>query len=262
MWSVETFTQHAILTPPQDVMEFAFSPDFKKLAGHPFRHGIQVWDATTKEHLSTLEGTDQMARYWPLVFSPDGTILAGRGRIGALGNEVRIWETDTGDQLFTLEDHIGAVSKYTFSPNSRMFASGGEDGTIVLWDLKTGKSLLNLTGHAQRIRGLAFSADSNTLASGGGNEIRLWDVETGNLSGTINAAENVPALAFSPDGKTLASGNEKGLIQVWRLDPDHELQVTFTGHQESVYVLMFSPDGKTLASGSADGTILLWDMKR
>lgn len=262
VWSVETFTQHAILTPPQDVMEFTFSPDLKKLAGRTFRHGTLVWDSETKTHLSTLEETDGMSGYWPLVFSPDGTILAGRGRMGAPGNKVRIWKTDTGDQLFTLGGHTSAVSRYTFSPNSEVFVSGGDDGSIVLWDVKTGKSLLNLTGHTAYISALTFSPDSKKIASGGGNEMRLWEVQTGDPIGTIDTVENVTALAFSADGKTLASGNEKGLIQVWTLGDDDKIQTTFRGHQDSIHVLMFSPDGKTLASGSADGTILLWDMKR
>ena len=262
VWSTETFTQDTILTPPQDVMSLTFSPDLKKLAGRQFLGGIQVWDAATKEHLSTLVGADRGFDYWPLIFSPDGKILAGREGLTLRSNKVQFWQTDTGAQLFTLEGHTGAVSEYTFSPNSEVFASGGEEGIVVLWDATTGKSLLKLTGHTKPISALAFSADGKTLASGGGNEIYLWDVHTGDLIGTLDAVEKVNALALSPDGKTLASGSEEGLIQVWTLDPDYQIQATFTGHQESVYVLMFSPDGKTLASGSADGTILLWDWEK
>ena len=262
IWSVETFTQHAILTPPQEVVELAFSADLKKLAGRSLSQRIQVWDAVTKERLSTLEGTERMAGYWPLVFSPDGKILAGRGRIGALGNKIRVWETDTGGQLFTLGSPTDAVSRYTFSPDNKVFASGGEDGTIVLWDTKTGKSLSKLTGHTKPIRALAFSTDGKMLASGGGNEIHLWDVLTGHLIETLDAVQSVKALAFSSDGKTLASGSEVGLIQIWKSAPDYQIQTTLMGHQESVHVLMFSPDGKTLASGSADGTILLWDWEK
>ena len=262
VWSVETFTQDAILTPPRDTIELMFSADLKRLAGRTFRHGIQVWDAATKTHLSTLKGTDRLADYWPLVFSPDGTMLAGRGRVGALGNKVRIWETDTGSQLFTFEIHTGAVRRYTFSPDSKVFAGGGEDGTLILWDTQTGESLSNLAGHKNPISALAFSPDSKTLASGGGNEIRLWDVETGNPIGTLNTVETVTALAFSPDGKILAGGSEKGLIQVWKPDQDYQIQTTLRGHQGAVRVLMFSPDGNTLASGSDDGTILLWDWER
>ena len=262
VWNVETFTQHAILTPPQDVIGLAFSPDFKKLVGRVFLSGVHAWDTGTKEHLFALEGVDRMDHYWPLVFSPDGKILAGRGGATLLSNKVQFWQTDTGAHLFTFEGHTDAVSEYSFSPNSKVFASGAKDGTIVLWDTKTGKSLLNLTGHTKSISALAFAADSKMLASGGENEIRLWDVNTGNLTDTFDAVENVKALAFSPDGKTLASGSEAGLIQIWKSDPDYQIQTTLTGHQDSIGVLMFSPDGKTLASGSYDGTILLWDWEK
>ena len=262
VWNAETFAQHAILTPPQDVIGLTFSPDFKKLAGRVFLSGIQVWDAVTKEHLFALEGVDRMDHYWPLVFSPDGKILAGRGGITPFSNRVQLWQTDTGAQLFTFEEHTDAVSKYTFSPNSKVLASGGEDGAILLWDIETGKRLSNLTRHTKSIGALAFSADSKTLASGDGNEIHLWDVNTGDLTGTLDAVENVKALAFSLDGKTLVSGSEEGLIQAWKADSDYQIQVTLKGHQASIGVLMFSPDGKTLASGSYDGTILLWDWEK
>lgn len=259
VWNVETFTQHAILTPPQDVIGLAFSLDFKKLAGRIFLSGVHVWDAGTKEHLFALEGVDRMDHYWPLVFSPDGKILAGKGLVAAPNNKVQLWQADTGAYLFTFEGHTEPVSKYIFSPNSKVFASGSEDGTIVLWDAKIGESLSNLTGHTQSISALAFSADSQTLASGGGNEIRLWEVNTGNPICTFDAVESISALAFSPDGKTLASGSEAGLIQIWESYPDYQIQATLKGHQASIGVLMFSPDGKTFASGSYDGTILLWD---
>ena len=259
VWSVETFTQHALLTSPQDVIGLTFSADLTKLAGRTLRHGIQVWDSETKAPLSTLEGTARRTGYWPLVFSPDGTILAGSNKAGALSNKVKLWESDTGDHLLTLEGGTGAVSRYTFSPNSKVFASGDEDGTIALWDTETGKSLSLLTGHTKRISALAFSADGKTLATGGGNEIRLWEVNTGNPIGAFDAVESINALGFSADGKTLASGSAEGRIQVWTLGPNSQRHATLTGHQDSVGVLMFSPDGKTLASGSYDGTILLWD---
>ena len=262
VWSIETFTQHALLTVLQEVTDLTFPADLTKLAGRTLRHGIQVWDSETKVPLSTLEGTPRRAGYWPLVFSPDGTILAGSNRAGALSNKVKLWESDTGGHLFTFEGDTGAVSIYTFSPHNKVLASGDENGTIALWDTETGKNLSHLTGHTKRISAFAFSADSKTLASGGGNEIRLWKVNTANPIGTFDAVESVTALAFSPDGKTLASGSEAGFIQIWKSDPDYQIHATLTGHQASVGVLMFSPDGKTLASGSYDGTILLWDWEK
>lgn len=264
VWNVETATQHALLTPGQGdifnpVRELTVSSGIKKVAGRDYEGTIRIWDAATAEHLASIP-IDRMLRYWPLGLSPDGKILAGRERL--TNDKIELWQTDFGTHLFTLEGHTGAVSEYTFSPDSKILASGGDDAAIILWDTKTGNQLATLTGHTKRISALAFSADSKTLASGSGNEVRLWGTDTSNLMGILDTGLNVRALAFSPDGKRLACGTGDGRIQVWALVPNFEVQSTFTGHQGAIYVLMFSPDGKTLASGSNDGTILLWDMER
>ena len=264
VWNVENATQHAILTPGQGdllnpVRELTVSSGIKKVAGRDYQGTLQIWDAETVEHLSSMP-TDRMTRYWPLLLSPDGKILAGRERL--INGKIELWRTDLGAHLFTLEGHTTPVTEYTFSPDSKIFASGSDGGTIILWDVKTGDQLANLIGHTKSISALAFSPDGKTLASGSGSEIRLWDVNTQNLTRNFDAVKSVHALAFSPDGRALASGGEEGLIQIWNLVPTPQVQTTFTGHQGSVYALMFAPDGKTLVSGSADGTILLWDMAR
>lgn len=264
VWNVENGTQHAILTPGQGdflnpVREITVSPAIKKVAGRDYEGTIRIWDAETVEQLSTVV-TDRMQHYWPLVFSPDGKILAGRERLST--DNIELWQTDLGAHLFTLKAHTGAVSEYTFSPDSRLLVSGDRDGTIILWDVGTGDQRKRLTGPTKPIGALAFSTDSKTLVSGSGNEIRLWEVDTGNTISRLDAIKNIASLALSPDGKTLASGTEDGQIQVWNLAAIPQVQSTFTGHRGSAYVLMFSPDGKTLASGGSDGTILLWDMEQ
>ena len=264
VWNVENGTQHAILTPGQGdilnrVRELTVSQGIKKVAGRDYHGIIRVWDAETLEQLSVVP-TEGILHYWRLLFSPDGKILAGRDVLSR--NKIEFWRTDPGAHLFTLEGHTSPVTEYVFSADSKIFASGGDDAAIILSDTKTGDPLTTLTGHTKPIGALAFSTDSKTLVSGSGNEIRLWDVSTGNPISSLDAVKNVAALVLSPDGKTLASGTEDGQVQVWNLAPTPQIHSTFTGHRGSVYVLMFAPDGKTLASGGSDGTILLWDMEQ
>lgn len=263
VWNVENGTQHAILTPGQGdilnrVRELTVSQGIKKVAGRDYHGIIRVWDAETLEQLSVVP-TEGILHYWRLLFSPDGKILAGRDVLSR--NKIEFWQTDPGAHLFTLEDHTSPVIEYVFSADSKIFASGGDDAAIILSDTKTGNQLAILTGHTKSIGALAFSTDGKTLVSGSGNEIRLWDVNTGNPISSLDAVKNVAALVLSPDGKTLASGTEDGQVQVWNLAPTPQIHATFMGHRGSVYVLMFSPDGKTLASGGSDGIILLWNIE-
>ncbi|RKU15310.1 hypothetical protein C6503_13810 [Candidatus Poribacteria bacterium] len=265
VWDVENATQHAILTPGQGgplnpIRDLTVSPGIKKLAGSDLQGTIQVWDAATLEQLS-IEPTGPILRLLPFVFSPDGKFLAGTGGENLISNKIELWQTDFGDHLFTLEGHTHRVSEYIFSPDSKLLASGGDDAVIILWDVQTGDQLANFAGHTKSISALTFSADGKTLASGANDEIRLWDVNTGNPISSFDAPLNVQALTFSPDGKTLASGSG-GMILLWKSDTTFQPHAVLRGHQGAIYVLMFSPDGKTLASGSADGTILLWDMEQ
>ncbi|MCG9133118.1 WD40 repeat domain-containing protein [Candidatus Poribacteria bacterium] len=265
VWNVANATQHAILTPGEPNFSIftrflTVSPGIKKFAGHSLHGEIGIWDATTLERLSTVP-TERGLLYWPLVFSPDGKLLVSSGG-ESRSNKVKFWQTDPGVHLFTLEDHTSPVTKYVFSADSKIFASGSEDATVILWDVKTGNQLATLTGHTKHISALAFSTDSKTLASGSGNEIRLWNVHTAALIARLDATENVDALAFTPDDKTFTSGVRKGIIQIWKLGEMPQIVSTFRSHHGSISMLMFSPDGKTLASGGADGTILLWDMEQ
>ena len=100
------------------------------------------------------------------------------------------------------------VNTVAFSVDSKIVASGSEDGNLYLWDVATGRKLKTLTEDTENIFSIAFSSDGRTLASGNaGNTIRLWNIATGEKLKTLTGHTNwVFSVAFSPDGQTLASG--------------------------------------------------------
>lgn len=61
------------------------------------------------------------------------------------------------------------VNSVAFSPDGRMFASGGDDNAVSLWNVATGESLGKpLSGLVGTIEGVAFSPDGRLLAAANG----------------------------------------------------------------------------------------------
>jgi WD40 repeat protein len=117
------------------------------------------------------------------------------------------------------------VQLVAFSPNGKKLATAtraikakGTNHTVKFWDLATGKEEKRFEGHQDFISRLAFSPDGTLLASAStqGNELKLWNIETGKLlheDKFANEKENwlVP-VGFSADGKLLVTYGKHGLV--------------------------------------------------
>ena len=129
---------------------------------------------------------------------------------------IRVWDASTGETIYTLEGHTGAVHGVSFSPDGSMIASGGLD--IRIWDASTGKTVRTLE-HTGWVTSVSFSPDSMTLASGG-SWVRLWDVSTGEILRTFEGHTSTSgSVVFSSDGRTLASAGGDSTILLWDLAP-------------------------------------------
>jgi WD40 repeat protein len=113
--------------------------------------------------------------------------------------EVKVWDTTTGREVFTLKGHKACVWSVAFSPDGKRLASasgemsGEGPGEVKLWDLATGYEVLTLHGHPCTVYGVAFSPDGKRLATADyDGVVRIWDgtplVETPDL-GALPAAQ-------------------------------------------------------------------------
>ena len=110
---------------------------------------------------------------------------------------------------------------------------------------------------------IAFSPDGTKFASASLDDIRLWEVGTGNYFTTLTNGLGSASfsVAFSPDSTKLASGSWDDKVEIWDVSTQKHI-ATFPGHTGNVDTVAFSPDGTKLASGSFDGTVLLWDVSK
>ena len=259
----------------------AFSPDGNTIVSCG-GNDIHLWDPHTNQLLKTLIGHTEPVN--SVVFSPDGEIIASASD----DRTIRLWSVNTRKLFKTLMGHTDSVSRVVFSSDGETIASAGNDRTIRLWNANTGELIKTLTGHVENVNTVAFSPDGKTIASGSGRlvyfgrgedtgtcigqEIRLWNANTGELIKTLTGHTSVVnSVVFSPDGSTIASGSGhwwgyEGVasageeVRLWNAHTG-ELLKTLTGHKDVVSSVVFSPDGNLIVSGDWyywDGHLSSW----
>jgi WD40 repeat protein len=149
-----------------------------------------------------------------------------------------------------------------FSPDGKLFSSGGSDNRIRLWDPDTGKELRILKGHKSPVNRIALSADGKLLAScGDDNELLLWDVDTGKVRRRFLGQEHpIRLLALSPNGKVLASSCG-GCMQLWDTATGKEIRLQLINKVTRGSSMAFTPDSKHFAfNDRSDNSIQLVDL--
>jgi hypothetical protein len=157
------------------------------------------------------------------VLAPEAMVDTEAAPVPAADATVARFHPETFRDQGVLAD-AGPLQVIAVSPDERMLAIGGVDGSVQIWDLErrvriqTLRSRVHLrSGHSARTTGLAFSPDGGLLATAHlDGTIYVWDPGTGfEMEAQLKHEGVVGGLGFVPDGSTLISGGQDSTLKFW-----------------------------------------------
>ncbi|MDE2856132.1 MAG: protein kinase [Chloroflexota bacterium] len=279
------------------VIKLSFSSDGARLASASSSFGVrdadrttehntvQIWDVASGENLLTIP-PDGTGYYRDVEFSPDDSLFAATTWSSALGGTARVYDAETGEELYRLYAHRDTLSNLEFSPDGELLATASNDATVKLWDFDKGVLVTSYVDFPYRVQDIEFSPDGETMLIGLGesetsgrpnpedapadSSAFLWDLR--NRMQTLQYEGNTNwtwAADISDDGAMIASGagplfmppdpaDLDATVRVWDAETGAPLAV-LEGHENTVDSVRFEPDGLHILSASWDGTIRRWD---
>jgi WD40 repeat protein/predicted dehydrogenase len=121
--------------PKRAATGVAFSPDGKYLASSGFDERVIIYDLAQGKATSFFAGHSRPTN--AVLFARGGTLaISAAGGRARGGNEVKIWERESGTELATAIGHTARIDAIALSPDESLLATGGYDKRVAVWDLK------------------------------------------------------------------------------------------------------------------------------
>jgi F-box/WD-40 domain protein MET30 len=166
---------------------------------------------------------------------------------GSYDATVKIWDTDTGEELRTLKGHTSGVRCLQFDDTKLI--TGSLDRSIRVWNWRTGECLSKYNGHTESVIALHF--DSTLLASASvDHTVKIWNFKDKSTF-ILPHPEGVNAVKIDTASRTVLTACDDGAARLWDLDTKTCIRV-FHNHIGSVQQVVALPREIELENHLAD----------
>ncbi len=240
---------------PIPISALAYSPDGTLLAAILQNSSVRIF-ANKADGLTPINNIPGQTQFTGIAFNPQNNNLV----TGSGDNSAKVWDVTTGELIYTLAGHNGAVSAVAYSADGEQIVTGSQDSIVRLWRTGTGTEPIILSGHSAPINALAYNEDGTQIATASDdNTAIVWNPENGAILHTFSRHDGpVNDLAFDPTNNYLATASDDRIVRLFDLETE-EITAVFR-HDASVRAIAFNPSGTVLVSGGDDGLLYSWEM--
>lgn len=251
---------------------------------------VYVWDIESGEAQRIIEPDSGFLR--SLDISSDGAQIAVGMWDGDNGGTIRIYDSETGEEIRRLFGHSTPIADVRFTSDDARIISAAWDQTVLVWDVSRAVVVQRFVGLADRILSMDISPDDTQILLGLGNigdneithereqaissDIWLWDLQSSEEIRRFARHEDwLWAVDIHPDGdlvatgsgplraETLIAGEDAPLydhsVRLWNPNTGEQVGV-LRAHNQTVDSVQFHPDGQHLLTSAWDHFIILWDL--
>ena len=205
-----------------------------------------------------------------IVYSPDGSLLGASTLLADQPVMTTVWQTATGEELYTLPTSIAAFS----TDSSRIVTWHVDSSGHLIWTLRDAKNGTEIDAISLAIDNVSESIGGAISADWAYSAVRywtgivdVWDNETETkLMHLAEHAAMVNFVEFTRDNRFVISADSNGQVKIWPVvdgdskvvqEPDSLLTLA---HHGSVETLAISANSRYLATISNDYAVTIWDI--
>jgi WD40 repeat protein len=257
LWNFTTNQVQVFETFGKTILHLAFLPNKQAflIAGPHVLEIRSLTDGATLNAFSDLEDR------WlsSVAVSPDASLVA----IG-YGEDILLWDTQTGAVLPPLVGHEFGVLAVAFIDHGKRLVSVGYDAMARLWEVSSGAELKHFEVYSTPHSAVAIDLSTNTMLVSGGRMpfVCRWHITRGEQISCLNDVNTplwVNNLAIGPNGHWALSDDPHNGMTLWNLETGRAVRQFNAGG--GVYGLAICPNGDYGLSASDDGVINVWNLQ-
>jgi WD40 repeat protein len=204
---------------PVVIQSLCWSPNGKSIAGIGPKQALAISSESGK-----LTGTFPFERQpFALAWHPDGVRLVEGGD----EQIIHVLDVAAGQEIATLEGHLGDVTALRFNRDGTLLASDSWDGTLRLWDINNLKNIATVSAGPE---GIEFSPDGRRISvySWAQSRLEIFEIFTNGANVDLTQPDleqrehSGSALLFGKKDKWVAVSEDQSLT-LWEAATGHPL---------------------------------------